>query len=136
MTAPIPTDRELEALKVLWARKQATVREICDAINRQGEQLAYTTVLSLMQVMEQKGLVNHVRVGKAYTYHAKVHRDGTFCRLAEDFLDRVFDGAVDEYLVHALRSRKVSEEEIKRLEKMLAEAKERESQRDAKGEAR
>ena len=52
-----PTERELQALKVLWQAGEATVREICDAINAQGESLAYTTVLSLLQVMEQKGLV-------------------------------------------------------------------------------
>ncbi|MCA9230672.1 MAG: BlaI/MecI/CopY family transcriptional regulator, partial [Planctomycetales bacterium] len=54
-----PTDRELEALKVLWELGEATVREICDQMNVAGEGLAYTTVLSLLQVMEQKGLVSH-----------------------------------------------------------------------------
>ena len=52
-----PTDRELEALKVLWERREATVRDVCDALNARGAGLAYTTVLSLLQVMEQKGLV-------------------------------------------------------------------------------
>ena len=135
MTEPIPSDRELEALKILWQRETATVREICDLLNRCEDELAYTTVLSLMQVMERKGLVGHRRVGKAYTYYAKVHRNCTFRKLAEDFLDRVFDGAVDEYLVHALRSRSVSAAELKRLENMVAEAKGRGGQRRKKGEA-
>ena len=52
-----PTERELEALKVLWERREATVRDLCDALNERGAELAYTTVLSLLQVMEQKGLV-------------------------------------------------------------------------------
>ncbi len=55
----VPTERELQALKVLWQAGRATVREITAAINERGESLAYTTVLSLLQVMEQKGLVGH-----------------------------------------------------------------------------
>ncbi|MBX3434834.1 MAG: BlaI/MecI/CopY family transcriptional regulator [Pirellulales bacterium] len=118
-----PTDRELEALKVLWDRGEATVRDLCDALNERGADLAYTTVLSLLQVMEQKGLVAHRRDGKAYVYSPLVERDRTFRELAGGFLDRVFDGAVGEYLVHALESRKLSAGELDELETMIAAAK-------------
>ena len=120
-----PTDRELEALKVLWRQGEATVREIYDRINAGGDELAYTTVLSLLQVMEQKGLAGHRKVGKAYLYFAKIERESTFRTLAAGFLKRVFDGAVDEYLVHALQSRRPSIEELERLEEVVAEAKAR-----------
>ncbi|MGA2063925.1 MAG: BlaI/MecI/CopY family transcriptional regulator [Thermoguttaceae bacterium] len=120
-----PTDRELEALKVLWRQGEATVREIYDRINAGGDELAYTTVLSLLQVMEQKGLAGHRKVGKAYLYFAKIERESTFRTLAAGFLKRVFDGAVDEYLVHALQSRRPSPAELQRLEKMIAETKAR-----------
>ncbi len=129
----IPTDRELEALKVLWQQGEATVREIYQEINRSDGTLAYTTVLSLLQVMEQKGLVGHRQHGKAYTYFAKADRDRTFQVLAGGFLDKVFDGAVDEYLVHALQSRRLSAEELERLEKMIAKAKTR-PRKEKKGE--
>ena len=112
----VPTDRELEALKVLWRQGEATVRDIYDQINAHGGSLAYTTVLSLLQVMEQKGLVGHRRLGKAYVHFAKVEREPTFRRLAGGFLQRVFDGAVNEYLVHALQSRRLSPDELDRLE--------------------
>src|ERR1043166_4684305 len=102
-----PTDRELEALKILWQRGEATVRDLADALNAAGAGLAYTTVLSLLQVMEQKDLVAHRREGKAYVYIPKIERAQTVRDLAAGFLDRVFDGAVDEYLVHALESRKL-----------------------------
>lgn len=118
----VPTDRELEALKVLWRRGEATVREIYEEIQDGGPPLAYTTVLSLLQVMEQKGLVGHRRSGRAYVHFARVEREATFRELAGGFLQRVFDGAVDEYLVHALRSRRLSPVELDRLEKMIAEA--------------
>ena len=130
---PIPTDRELEALKVLWQQEEATVREVYGQINQSGGTLAYTTVLSLLQVMEQKGLVGHRQRGKAYTYFAKLRRDRTFQALAGGFLDRVFDGAMDEYLVHALDSRRISAEELDRLEKMIRQAKAR-VKRAKKGE--
>jgi BlaI family penicillinase repressor len=120
-----PTERELEALKVLWDRGEATVREIADAMNAGDAELAYTTVLSLLQVMEQKGLVDHRRAGKAYVYVPLVERQSTFRRLARGFLNTVFDGAVDEYLVHALDSKRLSDSELSKLEAMLADARTR-----------
>ena len=62
MTQRLPTDRELEALKILWHRGRATVREIWSELGRADAGLAYTSVLSLMQAMEQKGLVGHEEV--------------------------------------------------------------------------
>src|SRR3954469_16926922 len=133
-----PTDRELEALKVLWQRGEATVRDLADAMNagaKQGgdDQLAYTTVLSLLQVMEQKGLVGHRREGKAYVYVPRAERQSTVRRMARAFLDKVFDGAVDEYLVHALESKRLSAGELDQLEAMLAAARERAAKRKPKG---
>ena len=117
-----PTERELQALKVLWQLGQATVREITAAIHERGDELAYTTVLSLLQVMEQKGLVGHTATGKVYSYFAKADRDRTFQRLARGFLERVFDGSLDEYVLHALEARRLSPEELRRLEQLIAAA--------------
>jgi BlaI family transcriptional regulator, penicillinase repressor len=129
----VPTDRELDALKVLWARGPSTVREIGDAMNQQGAELAYTTVLSLLQVMEQKAMVGHRRSGKAYVYFAKIERDSTFRKLAGGFLEKVFDGALEEYLVHALRSHNPNAAELDRLEKMIVEARGRSRRHDKQG---
>ena len=125
MTDLIPTGRELEALKVLWPRGEATVRDVWQAMTAAENDLAYTTVLSLLQVMEQKGLVGHKRIGKAYAYFARIRRGPTFRKLAGGFLEKVFDGAVDEYLVHVLDSRKLNDGELTRLEAMIAEARKR-----------
>lgn len=122
MTALTPTDRELQALKLMWQSGPMSVREICDALAEQGLQLAYTTVLSLLQVMEQKKLVGHKAQGKVYLYFARAQRETTFRRLATGFLDSVFDGAMDEYLLHALQARRVSPAELARLEQMIDEA--------------
>ncbi|HEV8069854.1 MAG TPA: BlaI/MecI/CopY family transcriptional regulator [Planctomycetaceae bacterium] len=125
MTELIPTDRELEALKILWQRGERTVRDVWQEMTAAENDLAYTTVLSLLQVMEEKGLVGHKRIGKAYAYFAKIRREPTVRKLAGGFLDKVFDGAVDEYLVHVLGSRKLNEAELVRLEAMIAEARKR-----------
>lgn len=131
-----PTERELEALKVLWDRREATVRDIADAINAPKtarDQLAYTTVLSLLQVMEQKRLVDHRRDGKAYVYFPLVERQSTFRQLAGNFLDKVFDGALSEYLVHALDSKPLSDAELAKLEAMLADARQQSTRQGRKG---
>ena len=125
-----PTDRELEALKVLWDRREATVRDVCDALNARGAELAYTTVLSLLQVMEQKGLVSHRRDGKAYVYLPLIERTQTFRQIAGGILERVFDGAVDEYLVHALESRALKPQELDELQAMIDAARKRTEQSD------
>jgi predicted transcriptional regulator len=132
MPEALPTSRELEALKVLWSRGRATVREVYGELRPRDGELAYTTVLSLLQTMEQKGLVGHEAAGKAYAYYPKVRRDSVFRRLAGGFLDQVFDGALGEYVARALQSRPHSLEELDRLERMIAEAK-RETRR--RGEA-
>jgi predicted transcriptional regulator len=133
-----PTDRELEALKVLWDRGEITVRDLVDAMNsgdsRSNDDLAYTTVLSLLQVMEQKGFVGHRREGKAYVYKPLVQRQSTIRRLTSGFLEKVFDGAVDEYLVHALESRRLSPAELDQLDAMLAEARRRSTKTSRKGD--
>jgi predicted transcriptional regulator len=138
MPALAPTDRELEALKVLWERGEATVRDLADAMNASakkqgGDLLAYTTVLSLLQVMEQKKLVDHRREGKAYVYVPLVEQQSTFRQLAGGFLEKVFDGAVSEYLVHALESKRLSAAELDELDAMLAAARQRTAKRGRKG---
>jgi BlaI family transcriptional regulator, penicillinase repressor len=137
MANETPSDRELEALKVLWERGEITVRDLADALNAgaasPSEELAYTTVLSLLQVMEQKGFVGHRREGKAYVYLPTIPRQSTVRQLASTFLEKVFDGAVDEYLVHALESKRLSAAELDQLDAMLLAARERTAKRGRKG---
>lgn len=127
MTDPLPTARELEALKVLWRRGRATVREIYRELRPTEGELAYTTVLSLMQTMERKGLVARGAEGKGKThvYFARARSDRTLRQLAGHFLDTVFDGAVGPYVVRALESKQPSVEQLEELERMIADAKQR-----------
>ena len=127
-----PTDRELDLLKILWQRERATVREIYDELHIRDTQLAYTTVLTLLQNMERKGLVKHEQQGKAYSYTAAVQRDGTFRDLAGSFLERVFDGAMSEYVVRALESQSPTAQELDEIEAVIAQHRQRLTQRKGK----
>ena len=80
MADVVPTSRELECLK-FCAPRGATLREIYGELRPRDGELAYTTALSLLQTMEQKGLVGHESAGKAYAYYAKVRRDHVFRKL-------------------------------------------------------
>ena len=127
MGEPIPTPRELEALKVLWKLGHATVRDVYRHLKPQDSDLAYTTILSLMQTMEKKGLVSRTEggQGKTHWYLAKVRADRTLRRAARTFLDTVFDGALAQYVVRALEARKPKLEELDEIEEMIAEARQR-----------
>lgn len=132
MSDPKPTERELDLLKILWQRERATVREIFDELHLHDTQLAYTTVLTLMQNMERKGLVGHEQQGKAYLYFATVKREGTFRDLAGSFLERVFDGAVSDYVVRAMESQPPTAKELDEIDAVIAEHRKRLDQRKGK----
>jgi len=129
-----PTNRELDVLKVIWKHGRATVREVWKELSKKDSEMAYTTALSMLQTMEHKGLVGHEPVGRRYAFYAKIEREGTCQKLAARFLDRVFDGAINEYVAGVLRSRRPTNEELDQLEKMLAEARKR--RRSKKGAQR
>lgn len=103
------------------------MREIHRELRPAEDELAYTTVLSLMQTMEKKGLVGREPEGKGkkHWYFAKVRAERTLRKLAGTFLDTVFDGAMGNYLVRALESREPTIEELDELEEMIAEARRR-----------
>ena len=125
MKDPLPTARELEALKVFWEKGEATVRDIYRELQVSNDELAYTTILSLVQTMERKGLVRREGHGRGlkHMYYATVTPQGTKRQLAGDFLSRVFDGAVREYLVSALEFSRLDAGELRELEQMIADAK-------------
>jgi predicted transcriptional regulator len=121
------TDRELEILKVLWARGKASVREVQEDLNAGGgPAVAYSTVQTLLNIMEEKkGLVRHVVEGRTFIYTPKKGPDRTIRELTRRFVDRVFDGALDRTMVALLDSKPPSADELARLRQMLDEAERR-----------
>src|SRR4051812_9010680 len=118
------TDRELEILKVLWARGKASVREVQEDLNKAlGPAVAYSTVQTLLNIMEdKKGLVRHVVEGRTFIYIPKKSSDRTIRELTKRFVDRVFDGAIDRVMVALLDSKSPTPAEFDRLRAMIDEA--------------
>ena len=117
------TDRELEILKVLWTRGRASVREVQEDLNKTAEPVAYSTVQTLLNIMEdKKGLVRHVVEGRTFIYAPKKSSDRTIRELTKRFVDRVFDGAIDRMMVALIDSKSNSAEEFDRLRAMIDEA--------------
>ena len=117
------TDRELEILKILWARGKASVREVQDDLNRDAGPVAYSTVQTLLNIMEdKKGLVSHVVEGRTFIYSPKKSSDRTIRELTRRFVDRVFDGALDRVMVALLDSKPPTAEDLDRLRAMIDEA--------------
>lgn len=88
-----PTPAELEVLKILWERGPATVRDVHDEFNRRKRKRAYTSVMSLMNVMADKGLLKRVRQGRAFLYEPRVRRKKALGEMVSDLRDRAFEGS-------------------------------------------
>jgi predicted transcriptional regulator len=117
---PRPTDAELEILKVLWRRGASTVREVFESLN-ETRRTGYTTVLKLMQIMAEKGLVIRDESERAHRYEAAVPEEETQRQMVGDLLRRVFDGSAKRLVVQALSSEAASPEELDEIRRMLDE---------------
>jgi len=106
-----PTPGELEVLKVLWERGPSTVRDVMETLNQHRER-AYTSVMSLMNVMTEKGLLSRVPQGRAFIYEATVEREETLGQAVEDLLGRVFEGSASSLVAHLFEQKKISDEEL------------------------
>src|SRR5215471_8152304 len=115
---PRPTDAELEILTVLWSRGPSTVRDVHETIAAR-KPTQYTTVLKLMQIMAEKGLVRRNEEQRAHIYEAARLREWTQRQLAGDLLQRAFEGSARGLLMGALSARKASRKELAELRRML-----------------
>ena len=123
------TDRELEIMKILWARGRASVREVQDDLNKFAGPVAYSTVQTLLNIMEdKKGLVRHVVEGRTFVYIPKKSSERTIRELTQRFVDRVFDGALDRVMVALLDSKPPTNDEFSRLRQMIDDAQEQAAQ--------
>jgi predicted transcriptional regulator len=117
MLATLPSPRELDVLKALWALGSGSVREVHDRMCPNGE-LAYNTVQTLLRIMDDKGLVSHRAEGRTFIYYPRYDRQ----QHARRFLDRVFDGALDQVVLSLIEAKDASPEELRELERLVARA--------------
>jgi BlaI family penicillinase repressor len=112
------TARELDVVAVLWDRGSATVAEVLEAM---GEDLAYTTVLTVLRGLEAKGAVRHETDGRAYRYRAQIEASVIGDRSLRRLLDRVYAGSRELLLTQLVADRNVSAAELKRLRRLIDE---------------
>ena len=118
MTQPSrkPTDAELAILRILWTRGPSTVRDVATEMGREG---AYTTVLKLLQIMTDKGLVRRNESARTHIYEA-VHSEAQMQQhLVGDLLDRAFDGSAATLVMRALSARRTSAKDLAEIRKLL-----------------
>jgi predicted transcriptional regulator len=123
-----PSGREMDVLKVLWELGSGSVREVHRRLCP-GDELAFTTVQTLLRIMEEKGLVGHRAEGRTFIYSPRETRE----RVAARFLNKVFDGALDQFVLSILRDKDAAPDELAGLEQLIAKAR-RDKQARRKGE--
>jgi len=113
-----PTPGELEVLKILWDRGPSTVREVMEVLN-QDRQRAYTSVMSLLNVMAEKRLVDRQPEGRAFLYDAAIARDHTLKDMVGDMLGRAFEGSASALVSRLLDHSKPTDEELDEIRRVI-----------------
>lgn len=121
-TIPQPTERELEILKILWERGEASVRTVYEDIS-QDVPIVQNTVQAFLRTMESKGLVCHSVQGRTFIYRPLLKKEQATKRVVSGVLQRMFDGAIDQLVQSVLSVRKPTSDEIKKLEDLIRQAK-------------
>ena len=117
---PRPTDAELAILGVLWERGPSTVRDVHEELNRDGA-TGYTTILKMLQIMTEKGLVVRDESERAHVYESRYGEQKTQRQLLTDLADRAFGGSAAKLVMQALTARKTTPEEIAHIRRLLEE---------------
>lgn len=113
------TPLELRIMQVLWENGASTVQAVQERLP--GESLAYTTVQTMLNVLQRKGRVKRRLLGKAYEYRAVLSRERALRDAAGDLLDRMFGGSVDALLMSLVKSRQIDAEKLAKLQRLIDE---------------
>jgi predicted transcriptional regulator len=123
-TTQRPTDAELAILRVLWERGPSTVRQVHEILSAV-RPTVYTTILKLMQIMDDKGLVRRDKSQRAHVYQPVFTKTETQKRLVGDLLERAFSGSTASLLMQALSAKEASAEELAQIRQILDEVERR-----------
>jgi predicted transcriptional regulator len=119
----LPTNGELSILQVLWERGPCTVREVQEELDK-ARPTGYTTVLKLMQIMTDKGLVRRDESQRTHVYSARLTQEQTQRQLLRDLMDRAFEGSVGNLVMRALAEDLTTEDELSKIRKLLEDREE------------
>jgi predicted transcriptional regulator len=117
---PKPTDAELAILRVLWQRGPSTVRQVWEQLNP-AQQTGYTTVLKLMQIMAEKGLVRRDESERSHVYEPRLSEDQTQQQVIGHLLERLFAGSAPKLVMQALASKRATRAELAEIRRLLDE---------------
>jgi predicted transcriptional regulator len=118
---PTLTPQELAIMKIVWRKEEATVRDVHAAMS-ETRPIAYTTVMTLMRILQEKGYLTKATQEKAHVYRPAKPQKQVIGGMVRDFLDRVFDGASDALLVHLARDNKLTAKQKQIVRRLLEES--------------
>ena len=117
---PKLTDAELEIMHVVWELDNATVREVHERIN-QRRALAYTTVMTMMNILEEKGHLTRNKQGRAYRYEPVRPKSQVISGMVDDFVGKVFEGSARPLVLGLVEERKLSEKDLEEIARLIKE---------------
>lgn len=117
---PTFTEAEFKIMDVLWNHKSATVGEVTDALTAE-TRWAYTTVLTFLRILEQKGYVRHTKKGRAYVYHPTVDRQDARRHAMQELVRRFFDDSPRQLVLNLLEEKELGPEDLDRIRQLIDE---------------
>ncbi|MDZ4828950.1 MAG: BlaI/MecI/CopY family transcriptional regulator [Phycisphaerae bacterium] len=114
-------DAELAVLRVLWDFGPQTVREVMEHLHERGRRVAYTTVLTFLTRLEQKGVARSDRNDQAYVYRAKVSRASVTKSRVKALLEELYDGAAGPVVMHLVENERLTADEVTQIRKLIAD---------------
>jgi len=117
---PTLTEQELEIMKIVWRAGASTVRGVYeDLLERR--KIAYTTVMTMMNILEQKGYLKKTQKDRAYVYQATRPQKQVIRGMVREFVDRVFNGSAEPLLLHLVEDRRLSENDLDEIRRLMRE---------------
>jgi BlaI family penicillinase repressor len=116
------TKQELEIMKIVWNRKSATVRDVYESLLGH-RQIAYTTVMTMMKILEKKKFLKKTQQDRAFVYQPVRPKEQVIRHMVQDFVTRVFDGSAEPLLLHLVKDRHLSEKDVREITRLIRESK-------------
>ena len=117
------TPQELAIMKIVWKADRATVRDVYEAL-RETRAVAYTTVMTMMRILEEKGYLKKTLVERAHVYRPTKPRQQVVGALLREFIERVFDGAPDRLLLHLAKDEALTDKQRRLIKQLIEEVEE------------
>jgi BlaI family transcriptional regulator, penicillinase repressor len=114
------TPQELEIMKIVWQRDSAAVRDVYEALLER-RKIAYTTVMTMMKILESKGHLKKRLQDRAFVYRPRRPKDKVIAGMVREFMNRVFNGSAEPLLVHLLKERHIGEKDLHKIVRLVEE---------------